>query len=217
MKSVKGPFLFNLTADATESVDLCSKFADRCADMTKALNAFSDSVDRSKVLESQCEEGPVPPSPSPPTPTPIPSGGFALETADGRCLTVAELVNHGVLTVDMCDAGSRWDDSDGFLPNLGAASSTHCLKLDKADHKHACSEGNTLWLGKCSKGDPGFHIDQQGRLVTAACPEMCAAPATNEAVFTYTSTGVALSSCSNKQAFVFSKAMTELDSTIQVV
>merc|ERR1712032_811519 len=119
----------NLTADATESVDLCSKFADRCADMTKALNAFSDSVDSSKVLESQCEEGPVPPSPSPPTPTPIPSGGFALETADGRCLTVAELVNHGVLTVDMCDAGSRWDDSDGFLTNLGAASSTHCLHI----------------------------------------------------------------------------------------
>merc|ERR1712100_292693 len=211
MKSVKGPFLFNLTADATESVDLCSKFPDRCSEMTNAMNMFSDSVDRSKVSESQCEKG----SPTPP-PTPIPTGGFALETSNGKCLTVAEWVNHGVLTVDACDAGSHWDDSDGFLTNVAAASSARCLKLDKAD-QHACSEGNTLWLGKCSKGDPGFHTDQQGRLVTAACPDMCASPATNEAVFTYTSSGVALSSCSNKQAFTFSKAAVEMVPAIQLV
>lgn len=207
MKSLKGPFLFNLTADATESVDLCSKFPDRCEAMTKAVNDFSDSVDRSKVEESQCEKG----SPTP-APTPIPSGGFALQTADGLCLTVAKLIKHGVVTVDACDSGSRWNDDSGYLTNLGVDPSIYCLKLDKADHKkNICIEGNTLWLGACSKGDPGFHVDEQGHLVTDKCPDMCGVPATNEAVFMYTSRAVALGDCSNKQAFVFSRgASTEL-------
>jgi hypothetical protein len=200
MKSLKGPFLFNLTADPTESKDLCAKFADRCADMAKAVSDFSDSIDRSRVEESQCEKG----SPTP-APTPIPTGGFSLQTNDGLCLTVAELVEHGVLSVDACDAGSRWSDDQGFLTNL-AMDKNQCLKLDKADRDDPCAEGNTLWLGACAKSDPGFHIDEQGRLVTDLCPDMCGVPATYSAVFKYASRAVGLGSCTNEDTFAFSRA-----------
>jgi arylsulfatase A-like enzyme len=200
MKSLKGPFLFNLTADPTESKDLCAKFADRCADMAKAVSDFSESIERSRVEESQCEQG----SPTP-APTPIPTGGFSLQTQDGLCLTVAELVKHSVLTVDACDAGSRWSDDQGFLENL-AMSKNQCLKLDRADQDDPCTEGNTLWLGGCAKTDPGFHIDEQGRLATDLCPDMCGVPATNSAVFNWASRAVALGSCDNEDTFVFSRA-----------
>merc|ERR1712137_156752 len=203
MKSLAGPFLFNLTADGTESHDLCGKLPERCEAMRKAMAEFSDSVDRSKVEESQCEKGPSP-SPSP-APTPVPTGGFALQTAEGLCLAVTELVKHGVVTVDACDETSRWSDDDGFLTNLGIDKKNHCLKLDKADHSKPCVEGNTMWLGACSEGDPGFHIDENGHLATDLCPGMCTVPATEEAVFTYASRAVALGDCSSKQAFVFSK------------
>jgi len=200
MKSLKGPFLFNLTADPTESTDLCAKHADRCADLAKAVSDFSDSIERSRMEESQCEKG----SPTP-APTPIPTGGFSLQTDDGLCLTVAELVNHGVLTVDACDAGSRWSDDQGFLSNL-AMDDNQCLKLDKKDHKDdPCVAGTTLWLGNCDQSDPGFHIDEQGRLVTDLCPDMCGVPATDSAVFNYASRAVALGSCSNTDTFVFSR------------
>merc|ERR1712046_154256 len=124
--------------------------------MKDAMDKFKDSVDTSRVSESQCEKGPTP---SPPSPTP--SGGFTLTTAEGRCLTVQNLVKHGVLEVDACDEGSKWNDDSGYLTNMAMDSSAYCLKLDKMDHKDgACVEGNTLWLGACSKGAPGFHIDQ---------------------------------------------------------
>jgi hypothetical protein len=201
MKSLKGPFLFNLTADPTESTDLCASHANRCADMAKAMSDFSDSIKRSQVEESQCAKG----SPTP-APTPIPTGGFSLKTSDDLCLTVAELTKHGVLTVDACDAGSRWSDDEGYLVNL-AMDETQCLKLDKQDHKHdSCVAGNTLWLGKCDHSDPGFHIDKQGRLATDLCADMCGVPATKSAVFSYTSRAVALGSCANKDTFVFSRA-----------
>jgi len=185
-------------------MDLCSKFPDRCQAMTKAMDDFSNSVDRSQVEESQCEKGSPTPSPTPPSPTPVPSGGFALQTSDGRCLTVTELIKHGVLSMDGCDSGSRWNDDNGYLTNVAADPSIYCLKLDQADQT-ACSEGNTIWLGACKSSDPGFHVDERGHLVTDKCPDMCAVPATNEAVFYYASSPVALGDCANEQAFVFSR------------
>merc|ERR1712100_817898 len=113
--------------------------------MTKTISDFSDSIEHSRVEESRCEKGKPTPTPTPPAP--IPTGGFSLQTSDGLCLTVAELIKHGVLTVDACDAGSRWNDDQGFLTNL-AMDQNQCLKLDKKDHKKdACVAGNTLWLG----------------------------------------------------------------------
>lgn len=198
MKSTSGPFLFNLTADPTESVNLCSQVPDRCRSMTTAMDDFSASVDHSKTEESQCEAGKLTSSPTL-TLTAIPSDGFALQTSDDLCLTVAELIGHGVVTVEACDAGSRWKDYDGYLTNLAAKD--YCLKLDHAE----CNVGNTIWIGACEEQDPAFRVDWQGHLVTDTCPNMCGVPATDEAVFTYTSTGVALGDCSDKKAFVFSR------------
>jgi len=203
MKSRMGPFLFNLTADPTEETDLCAVVPERCAAMKDAMDKFKVSVDNSRVSESQCQKD-LTPSPPPPAPT----GGFALPTADGRCLTVQQLVQHGVLEVDSCDEGSRWNDDNGYLTNVAMDSPAYCLKLDKMGHEDACVEGATVWLGACSKGDPGFHIDQQGHLVTASCPGMCGVPASEDIRGYYTSGAVALGSCSS-EAFAFQRAQLE--------
>merc|ERR1711908_143109 len=123
-----------------------------------AMDDFSASVDRSKIEESKCEPGSLTPSPAL-TLTPIPSEGFALQTSDGLCLTVAELIRHGVVTVEACDADSRWKDHNGYLANVAVKDS--CLKLDKADHEKPCIAGNTIWIGDCQEEDPAFHVDGQ--------------------------------------------------------
>jgi len=210
-KDLNGPFLFNLSEDPTESNDLCASRPDMCDTMTKAMDEFRDSVDHSRVYESECEDGPGP-SPTPtPTPTPVPSGGFSLATSDGECLTVEALVKHGVVTVAACDEGSRWDDSKGYLTNLGVDPSIYCMKLDRADGGGSCDAGNTIWLGACKASDPGFQIDDDGHLLSELCPGMCGVPATKEEVFTYTSRAVALGDCADEKAFVFARSAAEVE------
>merc|ERR1711998_739300 len=109
MKNKAGPFLFNLTADPTESVDLCAKESDRCAGMKAAMNAFVSSIEHSRVYESQCKAG----GPSPgPAPGPTPAGGFELvvtggKAVSGECLTIQGLDKHAVVVIGSCDSGSK--------------------------------------------------------------------------------------------------------------
>jgi len=91
MKSLKGPFLFNLTADPTEDHDLCKKFKERCDSMFASMKKFRNSIDYSRSYESECAPKSPSPSPTPSPPTPIPAGGFSLTTSSGQCLTVHAL------------------------------------------------------------------------------------------------------------------------------
>lgn len=205
MKSLKGPFLFNLTADPTEDHDICQLFKERCDGMFASMKKFRDSIDYSQAYESECAEK-GPPSPAP---TPVPAGGFSLTTGSGQCLTVHSLEKHGVVSVDECDEGSHWDDAEGYLTNLGADPSVFCLKLDGVDSK-PCSQGNTLWLGACKKTDPGFYVNENGNLVTETCPGMCAVPTSNEKVSYYTSRAVGLGSCTSDEPFQFARSRSSL-------
>jgi len=56
MKKPNGPFLFNLTADPTESVDLCKQESKRCAEMKTGMQNFVTSIAHSRVAESQCAD-----------------------------------------------------------------------------------------------------------------------------------------------------------------
>jgi len=53
-KQLNGPFLFDLSADPTETNDLCSKHKDRCDSMLQAMKDFRASLDYSAMHESQC-------------------------------------------------------------------------------------------------------------------------------------------------------------------
>merc|ERR1712110_353517 len=95
MKNKDGPFLFNLTADPTESNDLCKEESERCSAMKKAMQDFQGSIQHSRVYESQC----APPGPSPGPSPPTPSGGFELlvsggKAVHGQCLTLQGLDKH---------------------------------------------------------------------------------------------------------------------------
>merc|ERR1719463_976846 len=71
MRDPSGPFLFNLTADPTESHDLCSQDTKRCEAMKAGMQTFIDSIGHSRYYEAQCSDsqppGPQPPSPPPPS------------------------------------------------------------------------------------------------------------------------------------------------------
>jgi len=202
MKDLNGPFLFHLTADPTESTDLCSQEKEKCDAMFKSMHDFRDSVDYSRQEESGCEA-----KGSSRLSNTVPDSGDSLMTPDGMCLTVENLDKHGVVTVDACDAGSRWEESSGHLKNAAADKNNLCLKVDSADGP--CVEGSTIWLGPCTGSEPGFSLDGE-HLVTAKCPGMCAVPASKEEVFTYTSRGVALGDCDSGRAFVFSRGAVTL-------
>jgi len=209
MKHKAGPFLFNLTADPTESNDLCKMEAVRCRAMKQAMDDFDDSITHSRMYESQCM--PVQPAPSP---GPTPSGGYELVVTGGKavageCLTLQGLEKHALVIIGSCDSGSKWDEmSDGRLMNL--ADDELCLKLDAEDHKQACVLGNTIWMGKCMN-DNAFKLNSAGHLTVPECPGMCAVPATRNEVFVYSSAAVALGNCSAPDVFTFDKNKTTSD------
>jgi hypothetical protein len=204
----KDPLLFNLEEDPTESNDLCKKFKDRCDAMKTALDEFRDSVDNSRMHESECEAVGSGPSPGPsPSPEP-PAGGFELTTAEGECLTLMSLEKHGAVVLGDCDGGSKWDtDKNGHLFNVGA--SKMCLKLDQSSSADACADQRTLWLGSCGgDGDAEFTLDSNGHLVAKDCPSMCGVPATRNDVIATTSAGIALGQCDDKNVVKLSKKST---------
>lgn len=215
MKNKNGPFLFNLTADPTESNDLCKTEAQRCDEMKAAMQDFVDSIEHSRMYESQCKKvGPSPgPAPGPLPPSPPPAGGFKLEVSGGKavvgeCLTIQGLDKHAVVVIGECDSGSKWSDAGGDLKNL--ADGSLCLKLDAMHPKDPCVSGNTIWMGKCQQTN-SFKLDGAGHLVANQCPKMCAVPATRDEVFVYSSAAVALGDCSTPEAFTFTKNASATD------
>jgi hypothetical protein len=206
MKNKDGPFLFNLTADPTESLDLCEKEAQRCADMKAAMQDFVKSIDHSRVKESQCAAAdPLPERASGPSLT----SGFRIEVKAGKavpgeCLTIQTLEHHAVVVIGSCDAGSKWIDMDGHLSIL--ADPSMCLKVDALDPEDFCEAGSTIWMGPCAaKEAHRFSLDSVGRLTTDSCPGLCAVPSTRPEVFVYSSAAIALGDCSSPDAFVFAK------------
>jgi len=182
--------------------------------MKAAMQDFVDSIDHSRMYESQCK--PRGPSPGP---APKPTGGFELQVAAGKavkgeCLTIQGLEKHAVVVIGSCDAGSRWSNASGQLTNL--ADSSLCLKVDAANNKKPCAQGNTIWMGACKgNGNNGFTIDSKGHLVSELCPGLCAVPATQQEVFIYSSAAIALGDCSSPDAFLFTK--NETSSQLEIV
>lgn len=68
--SDSGVFLYNLTADMAESVDLKTTMAPKFASMTTAFEVWSASVTASAKLNNCGGSGPSPPAPGPPAPIP---------------------------------------------------------------------------------------------------------------------------------------------------
>eukprot|EP00038_Savillea_parva_P014746 m.11998 g.11998 ORF g.11998 m.11998 type:complete len:695 (+) comp2898_c0_seq1:231-2315(+) len=68
-----GPFLYNLTSDPTESVDLKTTHGDLFQAMTAALQAWTANVSASAALNG-CHGATPPGPPSPPSPPPPPPG-----------------------------------------------------------------------------------------------------------------------------------------------
>ena len=92
----------------------------------------------------------------------------------------------------------------GGLVNL--ADSELCMKVDAAQAKNPCKEGNTIWMGKCWAADDNkFELDSNGHLVSEQCANMCAVPATHAPVFVYSSAAVALGDCKTGAPFTFGK------------
>jgi len=168
--------------------------------MHQALKDWMDSIDYSKVHESQCAK-----KSSLKDSVTTPQEGFSLKSAEGACLSVRDLVGHGVVEVSECDENSRWEFRDGDLKNLAADKTSLCLKLDNKDHP--CTNGNTIWLGPCEKDDPTFSIDSMGHLVSEQCSNLCGVPATKKEIFTYSHRAVALGECNTHSAFVFTEEL----------
>merc|ERR1711937_1055380 len=110
--------------------------------MKKAMADFTDSIQHSRVHESQCSLW----ASSDPSLGKIPSGGSEFQVSRGRavpgqCLTIQWLEKHAVVVTGSCDSGSKWDEmSDGRLVNL--ADAEMCLKLDHPSS--LCAERNTI-------------------------------------------------------------------------
>ena len=80
--------LFHLTADPTESRDLCKQQPEVCGEMKAAMDQFTTSIQHSRIYESECAEAVPTPPPTPPV-----TGGFELELTGGpgtpgECLAV---------------------------------------------------------------------------------------------------------------------------------
>ena len=87
-QTAKGPFLYNLTADPTESIDLKSKLPDLYSKMLGEARAFLASVAHSRENETHCDAKPPTPAPAPGNCTFEPdTGGFG---SDRSKLTVAD-------------------------------------------------------------------------------------------------------------------------------
>eukprot|EP01062_Namystynia_karyoxenos_P083048 TRINITY_DN9473_c0_g1_i1.p1 TRINITY_DN9473_c0_g1~~TRINITY_DN9473_c0_g1_i1.p1 ORF type:complete len:739 (+),score=141.90 TRINITY_DN9473_c0_g1_i1:67-2217(+) len=204
MKNPNGPFLFNLTADPTESDDRCSAEPQRCDAMKKALADFQASIANSRVNESECAAA-APPGPSPPSPS---GKVFELTTADGQCLTIQGLSKHAIAVIGACDSGAKWQ-YDGKERLVNAAVSSMCLKLDEMNETGPCLAGSTVWIGKCGgttrPKDAFFTLDARGRLASRGCEGMCLVPATRHEVFVYTSAAVALGSCDAPDVLIFTQ------------
>lgn len=89
-KDSAGPFLYNLTEDPTESVDLKKTFPEVYQQMLTAYNGWLLSIERSTTDENGCatqHDGPSPPpSPVPPTPpSPSPPSACAITEETGSC------------------------------------------------------------------------------------------------------------------------------------
>merc|ERR1712023_58727 len=98
------------------------------------MDDFVNSIEHSRMYESECEEVGPAPGPSPgPAPGPMPAGGFHLVVKSGKavageCLTIQGLNKHALVAIGECDAGSKWSDASGSLENL--ADNSMCLKID---------------------------------------------------------------------------------------
>ena len=180
----RGPFLFNLVSDPTESHDLSKQQPARFASMVAAMNSWSASIKVSQVKESQCAQGggsgPAPPAPPmPPTP---PSGGFTLNDSTGHCLTLSKSSDMGspklYTVIGPCDGGSKWEEhlENGFLSNLGLPKGTDIIKLDAEGREDPCTLGNTIWTGADSphKGFTPTTVGSTTLIASAECKTMYA-------------------------------------------
>ena len=95
---LKGPLLFDLDKDPTESNDLSASQPGLFQKMQAQWTAFEGSVTHSTIHESQCDTGAPSPSPSPPAPpfppTPPAEGVQLLHGAGGSCLTMTSSSDH---------------------------------------------------------------------------------------------------------------------------
>eukprot|EP00040_Diaphanoeca_grandis_P044585 m.12819 g.12819 ORF g.12819 m.12819 type:complete len:654 (+) comp9463_c0_seq1:180-2141(+) len=165
-------WLFNLTADAIEHIDLSKTFEyAEVYDVIKKRQLFydesyyqSDGRDGADPAATKAAEGkyrgfwgpwlpdgPIPsPPPPPPVPTPPPNppvtGVFIKK--GGMCLRVATLSGDSAVTIGACDGGSKWNisKSDMVISVVGVDSKYKYLRHHPPGE--TCATGTTLIIGE---------------------------------------------------------------------
>lgn len=202
MKNPTGPFLYNLTADPSESTDLAAAMPDALASMMTLLDTTVVSVQHSQVHESGCNPSPRPnhgppppwtpfppprptPSPGPPGPPgptppgPPPAGAFRLELADQAvagqsCISSSEpSPGHVPLQLGPCQGADTEWTSDAKL-GLQAVSGGNCMKVMNKGGGGSCNKGDTVIAAGCAKSNSFSYDAASQTLVSSKCDGMCA-------------------------------------------
>jgi len=184
----KGPYLFNLKSDPTESMPLNSEEPELFQKYSAYMKAWKVGVEASQQTESTCE----PPSPLPsPTPEPAPTPAHPVQTFQLRrqhhgqhhddtvtCLRGgASITKHTDVSIGACDDSSIWQvESTSALKNVGYTSGNVKARKDGMPGHNPCVDGNEVFFGEEDATDyfvVPTSTSFDGLVRHSSCPGMC--------------------------------------------